>query len=84
MITIIHITLIITSYIMIVAIIIISAFPLVGASNVGGFLCRCDPRTQTLFVFRYYYKHQIVIPKSPRTFEARTRGDARIIIIVTL
>ena len=30
----------------------IVAFPLVGASNVGGFLCRCDPLTQTLFVFR--------------------------------
>ena len=29
-----------------------SAFPLVGASNVGGSLCRCDPLTQTLFVFR--------------------------------
>ena len=30
----------------------ILAFPLVGASNVGGFLRRCDPLTQTLFVFR--------------------------------
>ena len=30
----------------------ILAFPLVGVSNVGGFLCRCDPFTQTLFVFR--------------------------------
>ena len=28
------------------------AFPPVGASNVGGFLCSCDPLTQTLFVFR--------------------------------
>ena len=26
------------------------AFPLVGASNAGGFLGRCDPLTQTLFV----------------------------------
>ena len=32
--------------------IIILAFPLVGASNVGGFLCRFDSLTQTLFVFR--------------------------------
>ena len=31
---------------------IFSAFPLVGASNVGEFLHRCDPLTQTLFVFR--------------------------------
>ena len=37
---------------------IASAFPLVGASNVGGLLCRCDPLTQTWFVFRCYYKHQ--------------------------
>ena len=27
-------------------------FSLVGASNVGEFLCRCDPLTQTMFVFR--------------------------------
>ena len=33
------------------------AFPLVGASNAGGLLCRCDPLTQTLFVFRCQYKH---------------------------
>ena len=32
--------------------VIILAFPLVGASNVGGLLCRCDPLTQTLFVLR--------------------------------
>ena len=29
------------------------AFPLVGASNAGGFLCRCDPLSQTLFAFRF-------------------------------
>ena len=28
------------------------ALPLVGASNVGRFACRCDPLTQTMFVFR--------------------------------
>ena len=28
------------------------AFPLVGASDEGGFLRRCDPLTQTLSVFR--------------------------------
>ena len=27
------------------------AFPLVGASNVGGLHRRCDPLKQTLFVF---------------------------------
>ena len=36
---------------------IILAVPLVGASNVGGFLCRCDPHTQTLFVFRCQHNH---------------------------
>ena len=28
------------------------AFPLVGASNVGGFLCRCDFLRKALFAFR--------------------------------
>ena len=36
----------------IATIINILAFPLVGASNVGGLLCRCDPLTQTMLVFR--------------------------------
>ena len=32
-------------------------FPLVGASNVGGLLCRRDPLTQTLFAFRCRCTH---------------------------
>ena len=32
------------------AMFVVLAFPLVGACNVGGCLCRCDPLTQTLLL----------------------------------